>query len=223
MPVLSPTLCVGRHDSPRTVRRPWLCDPCRDRLYTRLVAIPDLARMCRQNLEGLHGQPLDGKVTGSKERPLPNGALLSLLGPASTGLSPRTHLADQDGITPIPHVLRAWVELISTDRQLTGPTSELKAVCSFLREHSEWAADQEWAGELDTEVRDCHSRLLNAAGLGTPRTRYKGAECPECAAVGSLIRWDGQDEIRCHTSLGGCGTTMSAYYTAAIHAQGGAA
>lgn len=214
-------LCIGRHSESRRARRAHLCDPCRDRLYQRLVAIPDLARMARQVAEGLHGQPLDGKVSGSKERPLPNGHLLSLLGPSSSEhLSPYAHPADQDGIVPIPDVLASWVRLVCEERDLQGPRADLKSVCAFLREHSEWCADQPWADELDTEVRDCHNRLLAAAGMGNTRTRYRDAECPDCQAVGSLVRWDGQDEIRCDTKLGGCGQRVSAYMVTAMRATG---
>lgn len=214
-------ICVGRHDQPRAARKAHLCDSCRDKLYTLLVALPDLARMVRENTEGLHGQSGEGRVSGSRERPLPNGTLLSLLGPAAGDhLTEHAHPADQDGIVPIPDVLVGWVRMCCEERLLTAPSSTLKSICAFLREHLDWFADQPFADEFDTEIRDCHSRLLGAAGLGSSRTRYRDAECPECSAVGSLIRWDGQDEIRCHSTLGGCGTAMSAYMVTAMRAKG---
>lgn len=219
-----PILCAGRHEHQARARRAYLCDGCRENLYNRLVAVPDLARMARLETQGLHAASGEGKVSGSKDSPLPGGTLIALFGPSagdhlSTAvLGDSKAMALQDPTVPIPAILGTWVRAICEDRNLRGPKPDLKSVCTFLREHSEWCADQEWADEFDTEIREIHNRLLTAAGAGSSRTRWPDAECPECNAKGSLIRWDGQDEIRCHSALGGCGARMSAYYATAIRA-----
>lgn len=207
-------ICVGRHqrredEKPVYARRPHLCDGCRDRLYQHLVALPDLARMARLNTQGLHGTPSDGRVSGSKHQPLPGGTLIALFGPAAgEHLSAYADVRDQDGIVPIPNILGGWVQLVCEERLLSGPSSDLKSVCSFLREHSEWIADQPFADDFDAEIRDVHSRLTAAAGMSEPTTRYQYAICSDCGAMGSLVYANGRDFITCAQRLGGCGARI---------------
>lgn len=219
-------LCVGRHEKPKIATRPFLCADCRDRLYQRLDEIPNMAGRALLAHDGTQAKSSEGKVSGSSEDVLPGGIVLTLLGPSSTDRlsdavrSDPKSMACQDPTVPIPDVLASWVRVICEERDLTTPKPTLKAVCTFLRRHCEWAADQPWADEFDTEIRECHARLQGAAGLANRGTRYRDAECPSCGAIGTLMRWDGQDTIRCHTAVGGCGETASGYYVTALRAHG---
>lgn len=123
-PALDPaSLCLGHHDRPTEAQRPRLCDWCRGRLRGRLRALPALAVTVLADLGQQGAPPLGDRVTGSRERPVPGGRWLELMGPASPDdwVTPGEHRADQHDLQPVPAILASWARLIAEGRHLTLP------------------------------------------------------------------------------------------------------
>lgn len=218
-------LCVGWHDGQEVqAERPHLCEECRLRVAQRLHALPGFAADLLA-ADGKATAPRMERTSGSREPVLPGSAVLALLGPASPGdvtllPDPRPGVVhpreDQDGQQPVHATLTAWALLVveespggltSLPTPHVSPVWHLRRLTAWLTPHLDWMADQPWADEWDTELRDQWARLRRTAGH-EPLVHRLQVPCPACG-LRCLVRHDGDDRVVCDRRSTGCGTKWS--------------
>lgn len=136
------------------------------------------------------------RVAGSRTAPLPGRLdVLNLLGPGSPG-DVRDKHGDQTGPLPIVTVLGSWVRLVVEERGLNGPRAQTEEhLADYLGRHLDWAAAQEWAGEMHDELGQM-IRAIRGITSVRPRTRTIPVPCPRCDSLGLQER-DHQTYIDC--------------------------
>ncbi|GAA0738662.1 hypothetical protein Drose_04295 [Dactylosporangium roseum] len=179
----------------RDPHTPQLCGVCRSRFRTWLVEIPDLhAQLLAEEPSGIAGQRAGGRVSGSKERPLPIRVdPLDLTGPAR-------HVwllgEDQVGYESVASVLDFWVR---DWREARGglerlPEPSVPVLAAWLLRRADDAMDAHPAvDECFEDVRRVHGALRAQLGLVDPRPEYlDGVPCKRCGAA-TLWRVPGSD------------------------------
>ncbi|NUL14488.1 hypothetical protein [Streptomyces lunaelactis] len=177
-----------------------LCDPCLNDMRRWLSELPNqLVVLVASAQRETTGNPTRG---GTRTPPLP-GRLdtLNLLGPAAPG-TVHDPYGDQHGDAPIASILGAWVRIVIEERRLNGPkTWTIPTLAAWLAPHLDWAATQQWAGELRDELWSM-TRAIRGITRIRPQTRPISRPCPRelCASL-ALTETDGDQYIRC----GACG------------------
>lgn len=159
------------------------------------------------------------RVRGSRERPVPGGDALTILGPGRDVTIGHTapdiwHADDPEPAVSMltgweddwrdiredePRSVQPW-ESSKGDRLSTGGTRDaisvaVTAAAAYLRLHNDWAAEyhpayDEYANHL-TEIKDRTERTLRVDTL----VHKLPVKCPHCD--GRLARDDGADRVRC--------------------------
>jgi hypothetical protein len=218
------TACVGPHKPPAEVEdwQPpnatfgYLCGWCRGRLSTALVNLPAIAAWLQVNIEPGSNSSFDGRVSGSREQPIPlRQDVLDLIGPTSRkeisrtmtliGSHFRTWPAEQSGEPSIYDLIKGWAKVVHEEAYADWPDRNgLVALCGWLHRQLDWITRQPWVDDMLTDLLTAQDSARRVVAWPSEQRRLK-SDCPSCD-MRSLVFVRGIG-VECDQSLGGCGRT----------------
>jgi len=178
----------------------YACGPCRSRLRTWLLEIPDLWEQLLAEPLSPSGSPgKGGPISGSRERPIPIRVDLWDLTHAGAG----EVLAglDQVGHAPVWMTLQTWtadwMEIL--DRGESGPAWWVGGFCDWMRERVDDVCDIHPAiDEAFRDIRSLRGSMLAQLGQVDIPDYKRGVPCrnPACNAL-ALVHHAGSEWIEC--------------------------
>ena len=175
----------------------YACGPCRSRLRTWLLEIPDLwGQLLAEPLAPSGSPGKGGPVTGSRERPIP--IRVDLFDLTHPGAAAYVQGDDQVGHIPVWVTLESWARDWSTYRAMGEHSGVGVAdICRWMRERVDEMCDEHPAiDECYRDIRSLRGALLAQLGQVDIPDYKKGVPCRQCNAL-ALVRRNGEDFIEC--------------------------
>ena len=168
--------------------RPWPGDPvfcgrCVAVIRKELAELDDLAAIRLARADGHRAGPGGERVGGSRGTPSPSPSV--------------------DDVDEMASALRGW-EAAARGLEDTPPrrgflAREVTTVVAWLVAHlDQILANEDYAADFATEVRQWHRRLRQAEKAGTGR-HQKAVPCPRCDRY-SLVWTEGDEYVACQTA-----------------------
>lgn len=161
----------------------YVCPRCTRRATGWLRELPAQLTVLRGSSARETTSGPTGGRTGTRTAPLPGRLdVLNLLGPGSLHI--RADAPDQIGEPSITATLTRATNLVRNSRALRGPASaDPEAHAAWLAPHLPWTAEQRWATDLHTRLRQM-MRDIRAVTRVRPLRRPLPQPCPSCDALG---------------------------------------